>query len=246
MGPEATNTSRTRSPLLPSLKDELARTLQWRIHSGQIVTGERLPSEKDLAQQYGVSRDTCRQALSVLETEGYIVRRRGSLGGTFVTDLEAPAKKWLSWVRNSIGVFEDHIDFLVGIEARAAVLAARRRSDEDLDAMQAAYDLFPENEEDWTRRGRKSDIAFHAAVLTAARSSRLERAIHDARGELWFPGQWLDYRIQGTEIREEMLEILVAIRAQDGIRAGQAMETHLEYSRRELRSVIRTIEDGTT
>jgi len=72
------------------LKDEaiplyykLQTILRNKILSGELVSGDRLPTEKDLAKEYKVSRATVRQALASLEKDGLIIRRRGK--GTFVS-----------------------------------------------------------------------------------------------------------------------------------------------------------------
>lgn len=66
-------------PLSFSVRDELA----WRITSGAIPPGSRLPTEPQLAEDLGVSRATLREALRSLEEDGFVTRRRGA--GTFAT-----------------------------------------------------------------------------------------------------------------------------------------------------------------
>src|ERR1700712_4869339 len=56
------------------------------VRLGLVAPGEALPSERDLAARFSVSRDTVREAIRELAEAGYLVSRRGRYGGTFVTD----------------------------------------------------------------------------------------------------------------------------------------------------------------
>ena len=64
--------------------DEIARQIRELVASGQIKPGDRLPSERDLAQRLHVSRNTLREALLALEHAGMIEMRKGAAGGAFV------------------------------------------------------------------------------------------------------------------------------------------------------------------
>jgi DNA-binding FadR family transcriptional regulator len=66
---------------------EVAEQLKQSILSNNFKTGEKLPSERDLAEQFQVSRITIREALRFLENTGFVSTRQGVTGGTFVTDL---------------------------------------------------------------------------------------------------------------------------------------------------------------
>jgi GntR family transcriptional regulator, transcriptional repressor for pyruvate dehydrogenase complex len=66
---------------------EVAEQLKQTILSGQFKAGDKLPSERDLADQFQVSRIAIREALRFLENTGFVATRQGVTGGTFVTDL---------------------------------------------------------------------------------------------------------------------------------------------------------------
>ncbi|WP_164861790.1 FadR/GntR family transcriptional regulator, partial [Microbacterium sp. CPCC 204701] len=68
-----------------ALEDTVARLVQT-IRLGVVAPGESLPSERELAVLYAVSRDTVREAIRELADTGFLVRRRGRYGGTFVAD----------------------------------------------------------------------------------------------------------------------------------------------------------------
>ena len=69
------------------VSEEVVEQLKLSILQGQFKPGDRLPPERELAEQLQVSRVAIREALRVLQNAGFIVTRPGSLGGTFVTHL---------------------------------------------------------------------------------------------------------------------------------------------------------------
>jgi GntR family transcriptional repressor for pyruvate dehydrogenase complex len=69
------------------VSEEVARQLKESILLGNFNTGDRLPSERDLAEKFQVSRVAVREALRKLENSGFIVTRQGVTGGAYVTDL---------------------------------------------------------------------------------------------------------------------------------------------------------------
>lgn len=69
------------------ISEEVAENLKLSIISGQFKPGEKLPSERDLSEQFQVSRVAVREALRTLENSGFITTRQGSTGGAYVTEL---------------------------------------------------------------------------------------------------------------------------------------------------------------
>lgn len=78
-----------------ALEDAVARLMQT-IRLGVVAPGEALPSERELAQRFSVSRDTVRDAIRELSDAGYLVARRGRYGGTFVAEELPPGRARLA------------------------------------------------------------------------------------------------------------------------------------------------------
>ena len=75
-----------------TLYHQLARTLRERIIAGQYLAGEKIPTEPQLCEEFGMSRITVRQAVTILENEGMVQRQQGR--GTFVLDLNRQSLGW--------------------------------------------------------------------------------------------------------------------------------------------------------
>ena len=87
-------------PILKIAMHEIvANQLRRAIHRGDYMPGDRLPSERDLATRLEVSRETLREAIRMLEGEGYVVSRRGAKGGHIVTALSEPAGRMYARLR---------------------------------------------------------------------------------------------------------------------------------------------------
>lgn len=110
----------------PRISEEVAEQLKKAILSGHFKPGEKLPSERDLAGEFQVSRLAIREALRKLEHIGFIITRQGVMGGAYVTDLtfEYLANAFLDlFLANKISIPELHQVRLL-IEPEVARLAA--------------------------------------------------------------------------------------------------------------------------
>jgi len=161
-----------------SVSKQIAERLREAILAGKLKVGERLPTEEDLAQRYGVSRASIREALKRLAAQSLIHARRGPTGGNFVTDPD-PARLSESLTSSttvlvSMGAFEfDEI-----VEARLEMggiccrLAAERRTEADLAALRAALD----DQKQATLTDEEfcaADIRFHRCIVNASQNGPL-------------------------------------------------------------------------
>src|SRR6476620_1980344 len=116
---------------------ELVEELKRRILSGEIAPGDKLPAENSLVEEFGVSRTVVREAISRLQAAGLVETYQGR--GSFV--LALPATEGFAVGAERVRTHRDvldMIDFRIGVESEAAGLAAERRTDVQLKAIERA------------------------------------------------------------------------------------------------------------
>ena len=228
----------TSTKLTQAVADHL-RTL---IHRGEVGPAERLPPERELAEQLGVARISLREAIKQLRNEGYVEVRRGATGGTYVTELSRPAAAWRARMHTQDGEIDDIVDFRIALETETAILAARRHDRNDLVVLQTAIDALRDT--DGRATFRQADSQFHLALARAARSDRLAEAIEASRGDLFSPHDLLPFAEPVEETLRDHQQILDAVAARDGDGAARIMREHLDSTRAQLRRIVFGDEDG--
>lgn len=207
------------------------------VHAGEVLPGARFPAERELAESLSVSRVTLREALKLLQSEGYIEIRRGPQGGAYVTNLRVPAEQWRQRMGANDSTIDELFDFRVGVEMAAARFAAMRRGDQDLATMDSAIASMRAA----TSRGefRFYDSRFHEAVAEAAHSPRLMKAVRQVRGEVFTPMDLLGIPTSPQDDAERHSGILEAIRDSNPALASERMSDHLEHTREHLQRILR-------
>ena len=227
------------SPVLTS--DAVAAHLRQQIHAGDYSPGDRLPAQRDLAEQLGVARVSLREGIRQLVASGYLEVRRGAAGGAFVTELSRPLEAWRQRLRSMSGELDELIDFRIAVEAQAASLAAQRATRAELADMRAAIKAMralrsPGREA--RTAFRQTDGQFHDALSRAARNRRLDAVIREARLELFTPYDLLDFDEPLKPVIDDHQVIYEAVRDGDSVRAAALMAEHVEHTRQQLRSFV--------
>ena len=208
---------------------QIADQLRASIGAGEFALGSRLPPERDLATQLGVSRPSVREALIALEVEGLVEVRMGS--GIYVTALEslAPARG----AEATLGPF-DIIRARQLIESELAAVAARQKSSVSLKRLRAAVKLM----EDDIARGVmpfRGDRDFHVALAEASDNAALVRVVtelFDERNNPLFEqlGRHFENARSWRQAVAEHRAVLRAVAAGDVAGARAAMRSHLGNS----------------
>lgn len=208
---------------------QIAEQLRALISGGEFATGARLPAERDLARQLGVSRPSVREALIALEVEGWVEVRTGS--GVYV--LERPRRAAAPVAPSEWGPLE-LIRARRVVEGETAALAATARRRRDLAAMQRAIDTMRElaAREVMPLEG---DRAFHLAIVEACGNGVLSETVQgfwDSRkGPIFMRlGGYFETASSWRMAIAEHEAIRDAIAARDADAARLAMHAHMDRS----------------
>jgi GntR family transcriptional regulator, transcriptional repressor for pyruvate dehydrogenase complex len=171
------------TPVRPATtSEETVERLGTAIRAGILPPGSRLPSERTLADQLGISRSTLRHALTALVQSGHLIALRGRRGGTFVTERPPLADvhdKPLGADARAV------LDLRVAIETGATLLAAERAEPDQLDRLDELAGRMAEvSANEAFHHYRRVDIRFHIGVAQAAGSPRLVSAMTEVQGQM--------------------------------------------------------------
>jgi DNA-binding FadR family transcriptional regulator len=215
---------------------QIAEQIRQLMVSGEFALGSRLPAERDLAVQLGVSRPSVREALIALEVEGMIEVRTGS--GIYVrqstaTKPTAPASELDDDTPANWGPLEV-MSARILVEAEVAALAAANAQKGDLKAiksglqqmkLEAARDEIP----------RQGDEAFHEAIAQACGNSVLLDTVQRYWMARYGPlferlGDYFEHPASWQTAIAEHQEVMHAIEARDSSGARKAMQKHLKQA----------------
>lgn len=218
------------------LADQLYGQIFDQIASGRLNVGDKLPSEHEICEKFGVSRPVVREALLRLRADGLVTAHQGL--GTFVSHQPAPRLKTFSDVQN-VGAYLRAQEVRVALEGDAARLAALRRTDEQLHKIGEAHAAFVE-ELEHGRVSPEADLAFHASIAEASGNDfylGVLETIHESISgfmRLTLSLTRTGSRQRAQRVADEHAAILGAIREQDAERARIAMQFHLGQARHRL------------
>jgi DNA-binding FadR family transcriptional regulator len=166
--PTSSNGANTRRPVY----QRLAASIRDAILSGELPPGHRLPSELTLAEQEGVSRSTVREALRVLQENGFIERSSPRIFVVRAHDEDPAARALIHALRRRTVTFAALHDALMLLEPELTRLAATRRTDTDLAALRANLVEQRAHLRDFRRWGLL-DEAYHVAIAVAGGNAPL-------------------------------------------------------------------------
>ncbi|GAA3700715.1 FCD domain-containing protein [Arthrobacter ginkgonis] len=225
---------------LPALEraDTIAQRISTAISLGMLREGERLPTESELSEMFGVAGATLRDALASLRERGVVETRRGRNGGTFVVKAPTAARDLMRryLAETSLAELRDLGDEHASIAAATVRLACDRADPKELDRLEQLARA--QARADTPEAQARADSRFHIELAVAAQSPRLMAAEIRLQGEisqvLWTP---LAGEYSTEAAASEHLEMVEAIRRDD---PAAAQRLALEHIRRNIYHLIDT------
>lgn len=215
-----------RNEQLPA---RIASEIVRQITEGSFLPGQKLPTEHNLAQSFGVSRSVIREAIAQLRNEGLIETRQGV--GAFVTE---PDRRQAIRIEPETLADRDHFQSLfqlrMALEIEAAGLAAVHHTAEDMSRLDEALAEMTGREK-WTDEGIAADLTFHRALAAATHNEYFPLV-------LGFIAERISQAIRAARARavlEEIVEITIAehqairdaIAVRDPLKAREVMRQHV-------------------
>ena len=218
------------------LSAQIAKSLMDAMLSGDLVVDDRLPSEADLAETYGVSRPTVREALKRLAARSLIRTVRGAFGGAFVRQLSYEEAQQQHTTTATLLLTMNEVDFGIACEARFALekacteLAALRCDSEDIAAMRRQIQLQSQaslSDEAFC----ESDVILHRTLVDAAKNPIMSYQLAGAVEAMQPLMNMITYESRSRErIVELHTELTDALEARDASAANNVLSVLEEYT----------------
>lgn len=211
----------------PRLSDKVADMMLETILSERLKVGDRLPSERELGEQFGVSRTVVREAVRALVAKGVIEVRSGSGLRVAAVNASAVSESMRLFLRGGELDFEKVHEVRKLLEVHLAGLAAERATPTDLEALREVHERMTTEVGD-VESAARDDLEFHRAVARATQNE-LYLVLMDSIGN-----SLIDIRRENlgsgsaTMTLAQHGAILEAIERHDADAAREAMRAHLE------------------
>jgi len=241
------STPKHLSPIKTVAAYELvANQIQRAVHLGLLEPGDRLPPERDLAQQLGVARMTVREAIRVLAHQGQITVRRGVHGGMWIRAQEVTKRELVQLAADTDRAIDDAYDFREVVERASAHLAAGRAKGKDVRKLRelsqsmgkilAAHLKSPEIYSN-VSKFLALDSQFHREIARVSGNGYVLEAVEKGLALRYAPFGAILRRLtpHANDGHEELVD---AIAAGDSVRAEERMRKHVRTARDTLISIL--------
>jgi GntR family transcriptional regulator, transcriptional repressor for pyruvate dehydrogenase complex len=209
------------------LYEQIVQQVEESIQKGQLKPGDQLPPERELAEQFGVSRTAVREAVKALREKGLVEAYPGR--GTFITDgTSYTIRQSLDrMMRSGNEGFAFLAEVRQILEPEIAALATTRADDEALEAMRKQVEIMDTAKED-PDAFIEADLDFHLALAEAAANPIILSLIDSIVGLLREQRMGI-FQVEGGPERGQYhhKKILQAVEHRDAAGAREAMKAHL-------------------
>lgn len=233
--------------MLASYKKRVYETIVDQLNefflNSEVKPGDKLPTERELASQFKVSRTSIREALHLLAMSGIIEVRQG--GGSFVKTTEFQllhGKLSATLIKAEKNHVYEMLEVRRALEVECASLAAKRATSQDLEKLREALDQMEQAKND-VELGLKADFDFHMMIVNATQNSIFMGLVQTIRENMKDTIRATrKHRLSNPERHEDTMnehkEIYLAIASGNSNQAKKLMEEHITRVRKELSEML--------
>ena len=222
------------------VSDEIFEQIKNHILSGKLKPGEKLPPERELAINLGVSRPSLREALQKLEAKGFLEQVQGD--GTYVKSVTADSfDSFIEEFAKKENAIFDLVEIRRILETWAAYVAAERATESEIKQLQEYLNEMKEAK-DYGEIGYVSDANFHSTISYATHNVLLIHIMNNIYE--WIERVSFEVRknmYRDEKSHEELLAqhtaIFNAIKDRKPLSAYNAMNMHMDYIFKELTNI---------
>lgn len=225
------------------LSDAVASQLESLVHSGHFGAEGRLPSERELAEQFGVGRSSMREAIGKLQTLGIISKSHGV--GTFAVDVSEQSQKSISLLSaGSVSALE-LFEIRYALEPLGAELSAERRTSKDIQELKAILKRATDSELS-PKEFVKLDFEFHSFIVSTTKNRLFQQLyLQLAPHHSSYSENVISFKNRRERAHAGHVKILEAIEAKDTARAKKEAFAHLRFAERDLVKEITKLDNKT-
>jgi GntR family transcriptional regulator, transcriptional repressor for pyruvate dehydrogenase complex len=211
--------------------DEIIAQIRRRIQSGELTPGQKLPNERTLAEQLGVSRNTLREAIRMLEVSGLVSIRKGSQGGAFLNGSNSAAlsQNLIDGISLRQYGVKDLVDVRLVLESYVVEQICEHASDEEIEELAAiaeASAAAESSESDYERR-LALHMDFHRQ-LAAVSHNGVAEALMGPLLEIMRHFHLVTGPTGGLATHQTRQHLVQALRRRDAVSARLALSQHLQ------------------
>lgn len=224
-----------------SISDTVAEEIERNILAGKLLAGNKLPPERELAEQFNVSRPSIREAINKLQAKGMIRKVPG--GGNYIVDNMGAsfADPLLELMSQDENTSFDILELRFAVESLSAYFAAKRATQAQKNNISTKLEILEQaHKEDNPEQEAAADVAFHLSIAEASNNPVLVHLMGNLLNVL--QTSVISYLNSANHQHHESLPIehrnvMEAILASDPSLARECMRTHIAGIERRLANV---------
>ncbi len=216
-----------------NVSDEVFEQMKQKLLHGEFKPGEKIPSENELAEAFGVSRMTARQTVQKLAVLGLVETRLGE--GSYVKEM-LPGM-CMNQIIPAVYLSENSIlevlEFRTVVEGKAAELAALKATSEDVSALEAIWKRMQKYKDDM-KQFSDADLEFHFKLASIVKNSILSETYHIINDVMKISMEYIVSICGNSDGLYYHKLLLDAIKAHDGELAKSIMTEHVDKTYQEM------------